>query len=511
MNRKFFPFVVMTAFFATVLTSTDVVGSHAVIVQTPADTLVAPNVFSSNFSGENVFFEVKSKEVSQYLPDSICVKLRENMQGFKDRYHSPSITVVVVYDQDIVFGESLGYIDLEKQIPATIHSYYPIMSITKVFTATMLMQLKEKGIITLDDKVAQYVPEFNDYRGSTSTNEITLFQLATHNTGLPRNPPSDIHFARQVDKWIMSEGNDKSISILSSSTSEEMLKSLTYVENNYPEYQLKRYGDRNYSNLGYSLLGIAMERAAKNDYASYMTQHIFSPLKMAHSGFITDSLEHNNIAKGYWYNPHLDGFIRTPFWKPESMTPAGGIYSTAVDLAKFLNFQFRHESFENNIILSDHSKSMMLAFNIGWKPSYPFVLHEGSMLGYRCTIVFSPDMKIGWTILTNTTDFDFTRINDIFARLIVPFYTAKPVDMNQYIGVYNLRGGYGSITIYQENDSLYSTYLTDVIPKTPLIPSGNNSYIQKAGNIHTIGYDFIINESSKKVILNMGQLMWVKE
>ena len=62
MNRKFFSFILMTAFFAAVLSSTHVVGSDAVMAQTSADSLIAPNVFSPNRNGENAFFEVKSKE-----------------------------------------------------------------------------------------------------------------------------------------------------------------------------------------------------------------------------------------------------------------------------------------------------------------------------------------------------------------------------------------------------------------------------------------------------------------
>jgi hypothetical protein len=134
------------------------------------------------------------------------------------------------------------------------------------------------------------------------------------------------------------------------------------------------------------------------------------------------------------------------------------------------------------------------------------------MLGYRCEMVFNPDLKIGWIILTNTTDFDFSKINDVFSRLITPFYSTKPIDdLNRYVGVYRLKGGYGSLTIYQKDGKLYSTYLSELLQETPLILLENNRFNQKAGYTHTIGYEFIINDQSEKVILNMGQLMWVKE
>jgi hypothetical protein len=54
------------------------------------------------------------------------------------------------------------------------------------------------------------------------------------------------------------------------------------------------------------------------------------------------------------------------------------------------------------------------------KPDYPLVLHEGSMLGYRCQVVFIPDMKTGWVILTHTTDVEFSAMNHYIGKLLVP-------------------------------------------------------------------------------------------
>jgi CubicO group peptidase (beta-lactamase class C family) len=78
------------------------------------------------------------------LTDSVINELRKGVEGFKNRFHSPSIVVAIVHDKNIIFSEALGYIDTENKIPATIDSKYPILSITKTFTATMLMQLVER-------------------------------------------------------------------------------------------------------------------------------------------------------------------------------------------------------------------------------------------------------------------------------------------------------------------------------------------------------------------------------
>lgn len=291
---------------------------------------------------------------------------------------------------------------------------------TKLFTATMLMQLVESGNISLNDDVRKYVPELKYTIDEPEACKITLLQLATHTSGLSRNVPADLGFAKKVDKWMLTGEEVKTIDM---STKEEFVRSLKYVEREYPEYQSRRYGDRNYSNMGYSLLGIALERAIDTDYEHYVLQNICRPLKMYDSGFLDPDGGNKEMVIGYsFYN---EVFTRTPVFIPNSAIYAGGIYSTAIDLAKFISSQFGKSSDKNEKILSECHRSMMQTFSIGWKPAYPLVLHEGSMLGFCSVLVISPEHKVGWVILTNTTDFEFSRINAMFGELILPIFSKK--------------------------------------------------------------------------------------
>ena len=115
------------------------------------------------------------------LNDSTILALKTMVEGFKNRYHSPSLVIAIVYDQQIIFSEASGYTDVEKKILATVDSKYPVRSVTKVFTATMLMQLKERGKLSLDDDVRKYVPELNSPR--LLKDGISLLQLSTHTSG----------------------------------------------------------------------------------------------------------------------------------------------------------------------------------------------------------------------------------------------------------------------------------------------------------------------------------------
>jgi CubicO group peptidase (beta-lactamase class C family) len=435
------------------------------------------------------------------LPDSIVDQLKFGVKGFSERYHTPAIVVAIVHDKKIIFDESLGYIDVENKIPATIDSKFPLLSVGKTFTATMLMQLYERKVVALDDDVRKYVPEYK-------LPGTTLLQLATHTSGLPRNSPADINFTKKVDRWLLA---GKSYPALEPATNKQFLHSLQFIKKEYPDYELLSYGDRHYSNMGYSLLGIALERAAKKDFPAYIVSNICNPLQMNNTGIGTESYGNNILAKGYYYNDSLKTFIKTPVFKANSALYAGGIYSTATDLAKFISFQF-DKSDRANKVLASKNRAMMYSFRIAWKPSYPFVFHEGAMLGYRCEVAFNPEIKIGWVILTNTTDFDFSKMNEYFSRLLSPLFNTKPVPvLDKYAGTYLLAGGYDSLKIYLKEGKLYSTYLQNEIPQTALTDLGHNKFkAQEKGN-YNISYEFIQNENGEIKMLNMGQLVWIKK
>jgi CubicO group peptidase (beta-lactamase class C family) len=413
-----------------------------------------------------------------------------------------------VHDKEIIFSEAQGFVDIEHKIPATIDSKYPVASVTKTFTATMLMQLMQKKVVDLHDDVKKYVPEFRGDTDLPGKSGTTFFQLATHTSGLPRNTPADINFAKQVDKWILVGSPD---SLLEASSKKELLQSLKFIKKEYPEYELMSYGDRHYSNLGYSLLGIALERAAKTDYVDYILNNICKPLNMNNTGFDANSLENNIIAKGYYFDEGNKVFLHTPVFKSNSALYAGGMFSTGTDLAKYISFQFQNSNSANSI-LTEGNRAMMWTFKIAWKPSYPLVFHEGHILGYRSIVTFNPEIKLGWVVLTNTNDFEFSRLNEYFHQLLSPIYYKKPVpDLKEYTGIYQLEGGYGSMEIYLRDGSLYSTYLKEILPETPLISTGNNRFKAQGKGNYNIGYEFIQDENGEIRMLNLGQLKWVKQ
>ncbi|MFL5811775.1 MAG: hypothetical protein ACJ749_19795 [Flavisolibacter sp.] len=121
------------------------------------------------------------------------------------------------------------------------------------------------------------------------------------------------------------------------------------------------------------------------------------------------------------------------------------------------------------------------------------------------------DAKIGWVILTNTTDFDFSRINEYISGLVLQLFSKKPVtDIQKFTGDYRLEGGYDSLRIYLKDDKLYSTYLQGILPERPLIHDRNNRFRAQGNSSYNIGYDFIADDKNEIRAVVMGQLTWVK-
>ena len=114
-----------------------------------------------------------------------CNRLNRDIK--KDAVHG-SISVAIVKNDKVIWAGAFGYTTRDKDIAADTNTIYRIGSITKTFTATVLMQLVEEGKVKLDDPVEKYVPEIKSLQGYSDNTIITLRQLASHTSGLKREP-----------------------------------------------------------------------------------------------------------------------------------------------------------------------------------------------------------------------------------------------------------------------------------------------------------------------------------
>lgn len=277
---------------------------------------------------------------------------------------------------------------------------FRVASITKTFTATAIVQLRDQGKLRLDDPLVEHVPEFGAVENPFGPiEEITLRRVASHSSGLMGEPP--------LDHWVS----------LRFPTREEWLAVLPQVRISIPPGSAFKY-----SNLGYTLLGEVVERVTGRPYVEYMQEAIFSPLGMTSSTYEpepTGALK-ERAAPGHMAHPFEDigePALPSPL---NGMAAAGQLWTTARDLARWIAAHCRTDGVSSvgptggqPILKGSSLYEMQQAVYVepGWVGGYGFGWrinrrgdrvyhgHGGSVPGYRSQIFFDASLKVGIVVL----------------------------------------------------------------------------------------------------------------
>ena len=337
-------------------------------------------------------------------------------------YNLPGLVVGVVYDQDLIWAKGFGYSDLEKKTSATPQTIFRIASITKLFTCTAIMQLRDQGKLQLDDPIEKYLPWFKMKSRFPDAPPITIRHLMTHTSGLPR----EAAFPYWTDHRFP--------------TLEEIIETLPNQETIYPSETKWKY-----SNLGMALLGEIVVAASGEDYETYIQNHILKPLNMSSSSINLNADHKKRLATGYGRRL-VDGARKVmPFTDSKGLTPAANMSSTVEDLARFASFQFRERNGEKDQILKYDTRREMqrvhwlqpswksgwgLGFSISYRDDKTFVGHGGWVAGYRTQITLCPDKKIAVIVMSNAEDgspsFFANKIFDLLAPAILKAVAPEP-------------------------------------------------------------------------------------
>jgi CubicO group peptidase (beta-lactamase class C family) len=307
------------------------------------------------------------------------------------------ITVGVVVGPKLVWTKSYGFADAENKRPASAETVYRIGSITKQFTALMLLQLAEQGTVRLTDPVEKYVSELSAVpKFHPAAPPITLVQLATMSSGLAREPkgPPD-HSRGPVSDW-----------------TKKVLLSLPQTS-----YQHEPGTQYLYSNIGYATLGVALERAAGKPFTQYVQERIVTPLGMTHTAFELTPEMRRHVARGYSRN--REGKVdwsaaEREFEGRGYRVPNGALMSTVTDLARFIAFELgegpwivRKETQEENytrVHIADGG--LTSGYGVGFQVMRRGTLvthgHGGSTAGFRASALFDRASKTGVIVLRNS-------------------------------------------------------------------------------------------------------------
>ncbi|MEX2283096.1 MAG: serine hydrolase [Gemmatimonadota bacterium] len=300
----------------------------------------------------------------------------------------PAISIALVDDQQIVWAKGFGLQRLRDTVPASAETVHRVGSVSKLFTDIGIMRLVERGILVLDAPIERWVPEFAPR--NTSGKSITLRQLMSHRSGLLREPPVGNYFDPTEPSLV------------------EMVKSLNGRELIYPPEARQKY-----SNAAIAVVGYVLERGSGEPFAAYLKKTVLDPMGLSSSAFEPLPTLKPRIADAVMWT--VDGRVFPAPTFQLGMSPAGSLYSTVLDLGRFMSTMFNDGRAPNgNQIVSKATLDEMwrpqfspagtttgfgLGFFVGEFGGQRVVRHGGAIYGFATELAALPDQKLGVVVV----------------------------------------------------------------------------------------------------------------
>jgi len=308
-----------------------------------------------------------------------------------EKLHIPGAVISVVKDGKLFFAKGYGVADVEKKTPVVPDkTIFRIGSITKVFTATAVMQLADRKKIKLTDDVNKYLT--TDRVPNTFPQPITFHHLLTHTSGLDEISPGR---RTSVESQVIPLDKFLETRIVRRAPPGEIIS---------------------YSTYNPVLAAVAVEQITKTPFKTYLQKNIFEPIGMNHSSITAVKSEYKqDLATGYEYIG--DKYQALPFQWFHTY-PASDINTTATDMARFMIANLNRGAIDGKRFLSEGASRQMLSTQFrnhpripGWAYGYyewdqndlHLFGHGGSMDdGYSASVTLIPEKNFGIFIACNT-------------------------------------------------------------------------------------------------------------
>jgi len=368
----------------------------------------------------------------------------------------PGISVGIVRGQDLLWSSGYGYSNIESKRPADSDTIYSVCSISKLFTAVGVMQLRDEGKLRLRDSVKEHLEWFDIEQAHEGSGPITIESLLTHSSGLPRE--SDFPYWNDPDYPFP--------------TRDQIVERLDSQETLYPS---QRYFQ--YSNLALSLAGEIVEARSGQPYDEYIQSRILQPLGLSQTRtYFPDDLLGEAMATGYT-GIHRDQRREPvkPFFA-RGIAAAAGFTSTVNDLARFASWQFRLlDDGDDEILAANTLREMQrvhwvdpdwqttwgLGFNVRQSGDMTIASHGGGCPGYITSFTMAPAKRLAVVVLTNAGDGSAGNMAINILNTIAPAIkdAASPgedemPDYSIYEGNFEWRPWGGELAIRQWGDRL---------------------------------------------------------
>ena len=383
--------------------------------------------------------------------------------------------VVGLYDNGKTKVTGFGQMSRADDSVPQGNSIFEIGSISKVFTAILTQTQVNAGRLGWDDTIASRLPDAEF--ASEVVGAITLRELSSHTSGLPRMPDN---FAPEdpLDPY-NGYGREHMLAFLTALDSDDLEKKFSY------------------SNLGAGLLGTIAAEAAGAEYAEAIYENVLAPLGMIDSGTSVSEENTSRLAHGFSEGadmPNWSGF--------DALAGAGAILSSADEMLTFIQQNLHGESLRDAldpIRESQAAGDTGLGWIINKSGDDPVYWHNGGTGGYASFVSISPVAGTGVVILTASTDYGtVTELG--FAQVSGEVADKSVVDLEPYPGTYQVAPGF-ALTVYADGDQLSARATGQ--GAFPLTPVGDNEFVFPPADIKVV---FELNDkgNANKLVLHQG-------
>ncbi|GMN08757.1 hypothetical protein MTsPCn9_07870 [Croceitalea sp. MTPC9] len=423
----------------------------------------------------------------------------------------PGIAVSVTKGGSAIYQKEFGMANLEYGIPITEKTKFHVASLSKQFTAFMILKLEDEGLLSINDDVRTYIPELPNYG-----KKITINHLLTHSSGI-----RDQWRLLEMAGWRMDD-------VIKT---EQVFKLITSQK----ELNFAPGDSFKYSNSGYTLLAIIIERLTKMSFANYAKKTVFEPLQMNDS-FFYDDHEVMVSNRAYSYKK-VNNQLKKSNLNFATVGPTS-LFTTTEDMNKWAhNFKsltigsegifqaMNQKAQKNDGTVSSYAKGQFVKNYKGLKMIY----HSGSDAGYRCYFARFPELGYEFTVLANASyisaydeiyklinhyledelpsDSDNNETNELFQYDDNLFVNLSNAEMKKFEGSYFNRETKGYTEVKLENDTLYlkGSVLSETIK---LYPVGNSNFKVK-GSKYDISVNFKENDYNEPILeIRIPDIMW---
>src|SRR5688572_7687458 len=322
-------------------------------------------------------------------------------EAARQEWKVPGMAITVVQDGKVILAKGYGVRDVGKATPVDADTLFGAMSTTKAMTAVTMGMLVDEGKLSWDDKVIKHLPEFR-VADAYVTSELRIRDLFTHNGGMGN---ADFLWAWTPEL-----------------SAAEIVKRMQYAR---PAYPFR--GGYTYQNVMYAVAGQVIEKVSGMPWERFATERLFAPLGMKNT-FATygGASSHQNRSAAHF---NVDGTITViPEQTADSIAPAGAVWSTANDIARWINFMLGNTTVNGKQLLKPATHQALLrpqaivppgqfyptvaltkphwtTYGLGWfQHDYRGGMvnfHTGSLAGRTAIIGLIPDKKMGVYIFGN--------------------------------------------------------------------------------------------------------------